>query len=380
MKKIIPALSILNVFVLSMCAPHVIPTEVNVHLNSVESFDIHDDSQRVLLEAEDPDELIASDIRYGRVSNSKPNFLRLTWTETNDTNLDADNYEVLISEDDSFTSPLRYIVNPKQIDIYNLKVNTKYYFRVGSIHYTSIFNSNVIDFTFSGTAPRNLFIEGVQNVRDLGGWTLDNGRVYKQGLIYRSAQFNYGGGLNTYESAPNQKGLDALLNDLRIVTDIDLRKTKAFNGDDEVNGITSSPLGRGVYYISAPMRFNNENIFTQDINKESIRLFFETLSDIRNYPMVFHCVRGTDRTGALAYVLGALVGMNKRQLMLDYLFSNLSNIGSPVYFNRISGEDFYVYGIDQSEGDTLSEKAKNYLINTCNVPASTIDAVINILS
>ena len=47
-----------------------------------------------------------------------------------------------------------------------------------------------------------------------------------------------------------------------------------------------------------------------------------------NYPIVFHCTYGRDRTGTLAFTLGALLGMKKKDLYKDYeitFFSKVSN-------------------------------------------------------
>ena len=380
-KKHLLLLSVISILALSSCKKIQMPSSADISVTRPsDGFIIHTDAQLALINSSDPNALVNSDIRYGRVSLSKPNGLHLSWGETNDINQEADKYEILFSEDEAFSNPVVYTTENKEIDIYNLKINTKYYYRVDSIHHTSRFSSSSYEYTVTDVAPRNIYVDGVENVRDLGGWTLANNKTYKQGLIYRTAQFNYGGGLNTYKSAPTEVGVNSLLNELKIKTEIDLRKTKAFNGEDEVNSITSSPLGESVNYVSCPMIYANTNIFTNAANKASIQAFFTTLSDINNYPVAFHCLRGTDRTGALAYMLGALVGMSQKDLELDYLFSDMANIGSPVTLATISGDDFYVKGINDSEGDSLSEKAKNYLMSTCEVSEATINTVISILS
>ena len=220
----------------------------------------------------------------------------------------------------------------------------------------------------------------MENVRDLGGWYIGENKTFKQGMIYRTAQFNYGGQLNSYVSKPSKEGKNTLLKELKIKTDIDLRRTIAFDDYDEVNGIKSSPLGKSVKYVSCPMVYGNSNIFTRNSNVNSIKLFFNTLANPNNYPVAFHCMRGTDRTGALAYVIGALVGMSEDDLMLDYLFSDLANIGNPVKASTINGSEFFVQGIANSEGSSLSEKTKNYLVNTVGVEVSTLNTIIDILA
>lgn len=379
--KVYLSISTLFFLTLTSCnAP--VPKEVNIHCDDISSsFDIHTTEQRDLLDSDDPSTLINGNTAfYGKNSNSVPLPIPLSWQEENDINKPASNYVVKISENQDMSNYISYTTKESNLDVYNLKINTRYYYSVTADHHKHYFESAVKSFSIGEKAPRNLYVEGVENCRDLGGWDIGEGKTYKQGLIYRTAQFNYGGGLNTYESEPTKEGKATLLNELKIKTDIDLRKTVSFNGDDEVNGITSSPLGKNVNYVSCPMVYGNENIFTQEQNKPSIKLFFETLADSSNYPIAFHCLRGTDRTGALAYVLGALVGMSEEDLIMDYLFSNLANIGKPVLASTISGEDFYVQGIANSDGSTYSEKAQNYLINNVGVSAQTLNSIVSILT
>ena len=359
-----------------------IPKEVKIiHDELSTNLTIHSEEQKEVLEAEDPAYLIDNNTAtYGRTSNSKPLPITISWNEENDINKAASFYLVKISELEDMSNPITYTSKENIFDIYNLKINTRYYYSISANHHGHYFDSNVKSFIINEKAPRNLFVDGVENCRDLGGWNIGEGKIYKQGLIYRTAQFNYGGGLNSFVSEPSKEGQSTLLDVLKIKTDIDLRKTASFNGGDEVNGISSSPLGKNVNYVSCPIVYGNANIFTQDENKPSIKLFFETLANENNYPIAFHCVRGTDRTGALAYVLSALVGMNEEDLMLDYLFSDLANIGNPVKASTINGEGFYIQGIANSDGASYAEKAKNYLINNVGVSSQTLDTIVSILT
>ena len=357
------------------------PKQVTISVDNIPSaISIHSEAQKLVLDSENPADHIEDNLgKYGKNSNSKPLPITLSWQEENDINEAASKYEIKLSEKEDFSNPSHYVVTDNSLDIYNLKINTRYYYSITSYHGKKAFESETKNFIINDSAPRNLFIDGVENCRDLGGWNIGEGKTYKQGLIYRTAQFNYGGDANTFESEPTEQG-KAALKELGIKTDIDLRKTVSFAGEDEVNGITSSPLGDDVKYISCPMFYGNQNIFTQSENVPSLLLFFETLADESNYPIVFHCLRGTDRTGALAYVLGALVGMSEEDLLLDYLFSDLAKIGNPVIASKLLSDDFYAKGIANSEGTSLQEKAKNYLVNTIGVTANTLDTIVGILS
>lgn len=359
---------------------HPIPDVVNLDVKPISlTASIHSEVQYNFLHNDGIAEYIEnnSDL-FGKDSKSKPIPITFSWEENNSLDQPATNYRLTISESSDLSNPLVYTTTVNSIDIYNLKILTKYYYQISSNHFGTYFNSEISDFSIGDDAPRNIYVDGVENCRDLGGWNIGNERIYKQGMIYRTAQFNYGGLVNKYECAPTQKGKDTLINELKIKTDIDLRRNIAFDDYDEVNGITSSPLG--VKYVAAPMIYGNSNIFTRAKNIPSIQLFFNTLADASNYPIAFHCMRGTDRTGALAYVLGALVGMNEKDLMLDYLFSDLANIGNPVKASIINADDFFIKGIANSEGSTLSEKTMNYLYTTCNIARSTLESIIDILT
>ena len=379
----------LSVTLFSCQKPALVPNEVTITNDELAaSLTIHTEKQKELLNSDDPASLIHDNLsQYGNASNSKPSPISFSWSEKNDLDQKADSYKLTFSESNDLSNPIVLTSNATSLDVYNLKVNTKYYYRVSSIHSSKTFDGSIKEFTINDDTPRNIYIDGVENVRDLGGWNIGTNKVFKQGLIYRSAQFNNVSG-SSFNSAVTSIGLKTTKEELKIKTDIDLRLTSDFDvvsGKDETGGITSSPLGRDVNYVAAPMynavpsSYKNKNIFTYSYNKPSLKTAFEALAVPTNYPVIFHCIRGTDRTGALAYVLGALVGMDKDDLILDYLFSDLANIGSPIEASTITGEYQYVSEIDNCSGDTLSEKARNYLKTNVELADSTIDSIIDIL-
>ena len=56
-----------------------------------------------------------------------------------------------------------------------------------------------------------------------------------------------------------------------------------------------------------------------------------------------------------------MVGVNEEDLWRDYLFSNFGNIGGSRDKSFIA--DGYVKAIKETKGDTLQEKATNFLLN-----------------
>ena len=175
-----------------------IPGFVDLTVESIPmSVSIHSQEQYEFIHNENIAEYIEVNAdSFGDESNSKPVPITFSWDETNDIEQPATNYRLTISEKSDLSNPLVYTTTEKSIDIYNLKINTKYYYQVSSNHHGVLFNSDIDNFTIGDDNPRNIFIEGVENVRDLGGWDIGNEKIFKQGMIYRTAQFNYGGIVN----------------------------------------------------------------------------------------------------------------------------------------------------------------------------------------
>ena len=357
------------------------PKEVNFSFTKLESMiSIHTEKQSEYINSENPDEYVANHLsELANFSNSAPKGVELSWVSESNNKVEPLNYTVSIKEKE--TNEVYKIETDKSpLTVYNFKLGFSYAWNVSANYKKTSFTSEENEFTVSDEEPiRNLFVEGLENCRDLGGWKLSTGKTYKQGMIYRTCEFN--SKTNRPFASLTENGKNVLLNQLKIKSEIDLRKTLENNNDDEVVGITSSPLGDNINYVSCPMVFSNSNIFTRSENKQSIKLFFDTLADENNYPIAFHCVRGTDRTGGLAYVLGALLGMDEVDLMRDYLFSNFANIQSnPIRSGNIDRNSFYIVGMSKCEGDTPTERARNYLKENAEVSDETLDKIISILS
>lgn len=166
--------------------------------------------------------------------------------------------------------------------VYNLKSATTYYWTVSAGDVVS----DMGIFSTADCQPRNIYCDGVTNMRDLGGWKTEDGRRVKQGLLYRSGQWEKPGA----SLVITDKGV-ATLQELGIVTEIDLR-------NEAVGKVTKSAIE------------------------------IEILADENNYPIVFHCAIGTDRTGYVAFLINTLLGVEKEALYRDYLFSNFGNLGA----------------------------------------------------
>lgn len=369
-------LSLLGVATLSFASCDADPKSVTFQIDNIENAEIHSEHQAGYL-ADSNYENIGKYSAFAELEGySAPTPIRLTWKVTK-----AKSYVVKVSEKEDMSDAVSYEVKDKYLDFYNAKVNSRYYFTVTANYKSNSFESDVATFTTKDTTLRNIYVDGVDNVRDIGGYKLANNKVFKQGLIYRSGQLNQSK-VTDMQVLASEDGLKTLREQLKIKTDIDLRKNVDEDGEIENSGLNESPIGKDVTYCSLPMYYEGQNMLEHsdatkcETNLNSVREFFDVLSDSSSYPVVFHCVQGKDRTGMLTYLLGALLGESELDLYRDYLFTNFStSVGSPCKSTDISHR--YGLTISKVEGDTLADKTYKYLNETLEIPSATLDAVIN---
>ena len=258
-------------------------------------------------------------------------------------------------------------------------------------------------------APRILDWPGVKNVRDIGGRIGLDGRRVKQGLVFRS------GGLNnnaeypyyTYEEildlhkqgklatagvgisrgkgaeyeqtlrkgkkldkgflrlikAPPEKPGEPKLDEAgrRFILDTyGIRSDLDFRGDWECFGMTGSPLGDDVAWYHYMWIGGYGNVVKPDGRASAARAFSLFLEP-KNYPIDFHCIGGTDRTGAFAYLLNGLLGVEEEELIRDY---EMSFIGSAGVDKRHYGWLMnLVDAVRSLPGETIAEKLKGYFVS-----------------
>lgn len=309
----------------------------------------------------------------GTAELSRPVPVVLSWTATpeNENGPTVEKYVVELSATSDFSNARSFETTENSFDIYNLYLSSLYYWRVSAILSDGqTVTSEAKAFATSDTAPRNLYVDGITNVRDLGGWKTIDGKRVKQGMIYRSGRLNESSS-NKLVVEITKQGIATLHDDLGIKTQIDLRRVD----NNEVGSIKVSPLGKDVNYISVPMEWNVGNILTDNIDQ--VKKVFAILADESNYPIIYHCNIGTDRTGMFAFIINALTGVTLDDLYRDYLFSNFGLINGTRSASSVRSS--YLRTISSYDGDTLKEKTRNCLIDL-GIPSSDIDAVIRIMT
>ncbi len=321
---------------------------------------------------------------------SKPNPVVLSWEgEASDT------YYVELATDESFEELVRvWITDETSVEIYNLFIRTKYYWRVAPTQ-ADIADAKPYNFTTSSAGPRNIYIDGVTNVRDLGGYVLADGSgEIRQGLIYRGGRLNL---TNNDDDKPlfqadpdyflltiTEKGLDTMVNELHIKTELDVRVPGEVN---ETGNMTADKIPE-LIYVNIPMEYQGgertDNNMTRLDNPARLKEIFELFADEDNYPIYFHCNIGTDRTGCIGYLLGAYLGMSEEDLYINYVFSNFGSIsggamGAGRSSSSITGSTGYGATVKSYPGDTLSEQAANALMDICGISQETLEKIREIL-
>ena len=305
---------------------------------------------------------------------SVPNEFRWSYDE------ELKNVKLEFALDEKFTIPAQELIlsvdaAAQTAQVCNFQVGKTVYWRVtGETSGGKKVTSPVGSFQTEDLPPRQITLPGVDNVRDVGGWKTVDGRRMRQGLIFRSAGLNLDSPDWTWdeskridpkksrigETVIKKEGIDYFVNKIGIKTELDLR------WDGEVATMSESPMGKAVKWIHISS-YDYGRLFAEE-GMKAVREDFKLFADKKNYPIVFHCIAGADRTGTLAYILCGLVGITEDNLRKDW---------------EVTARDYFSYdlydkigpGFDKcgEPGDPLSVKIQKFLLSI-GVTQEEIDA------
>lgn len=139
---------------------------------------------------------------------------------------------------------------------------------------------------------------------------------------------------------------------LGIRTDLDLRV------DFEVWGMDGSPLGPAVRWVRVPTL--SYAGFGRPNGIERFKRDFALFLDRQNYPVIFHCIGGADRTGSLAFVLNALLGVDEDELEKDWELTAFNTV-NPL-FRHCDRYDKLLQVFAAYEGRTINERVLNWAL------------------
>ena len=255
--------------------------------------------------------------------------------------------------------------------IYNLLPNKTYYYKVTHVMADgSLVEAKSGSFTTSSEAWRLLYIDGTQNVRDLGGWTGLNGKKVKYGKIIRGAALNDS---SLPELLLTGKGRRSL-GELAIQAELNLGTT------DTETSIASNCVYKKIGYTNYAIAFTGETYRAQF--KEVLEWIVEQLTVSK--PIYMHCQGGCDRTGTLSFQLLGLLGVSESDLAKEYELSSFSSIGFGRLRTTTKAVNTYDYvgmveALKAYSGDTITEKFYNFATTGCSVSADTITNFRNLM-
>ena len=149
--------------------------------------------------------------------------------------------------------------------------------------------------TVEQTSPYPLGV----NTRDLGGWVCDGGKV-KYGMLVRGGE-------------PNEVDKDLMVGQVGIRTELQLLpKNEARH--------TYSAWGIDFYANPTESSYVNYSLSNKSLWKFYLQVVFDSVS--HDKPVYFHCGIGADRTGTIAIMLEALLGMSQSDIDKDYELTN----------------------------------------------------------
>lgn len=238
------------------------------------------------------------------------------------------------------------------LELFNLYKATVYYLRVTAYDANGkVLAQEKGQLETTDVGPRFMKVDGIYNVRDLGGYITQDGKRTVQGILYR------GGSLTPADIFPHNltdAGKAYMSDVMGIKTEIDFRSIA------EAGGHVVSPIpGANLVYITIGGYADAFGGYAQGYKE-----FFSALAVKENYPIYMHCTGGADRTGTASFLLNALLGVSELECVQDYELTTFSIYNAR---NTKRGEYAKYYQgfrekLDTYAGDTLQEKVETYLL------------------
>ena len=269
--------------------------------------------------------------------------------------LSVEGYTVEVSENSDF-SDARVIGLTglyRSTEVNYLKTDTAYFYRITAA--LSDGGATAVTGSFrTADTPRILSIDGLSNVRDIGGWKTEGGSELRQGSIIRGSEAVY----RSDESEARAESM-ALLG---FRTELDLR---------EGEGSAAEVFETDIQHLHCEAPLLSECYSAEGM--EAVRAVISVLSDEENYPIYVHCTDGVERTGTVCCLLEAFLGMEREDIVMEYALS------SPYEAEALEAEAAALLdGLNAYEGTTLSQRAESYLL-ACGLTDPQLQSIRDIL-
>jgi protein tyrosine/serine phosphatase len=201
--------------------------------------------------------------------------------------------------------------------------------------------------------PRVIPFDGILNFRDLGGYRTLDGRSTRWARLYRSDV--------AHELSPTDM---ALLQSLGIATVVDLRSPSevertrsALREEPTIRFVNASVLSNDGLNERRDEETLDEQYLARrylhylEVGTGAFTRAFDEMSLAKNYPLVFNCFLGKDRTGVLAALLLSCLGVERNSVINDYA---LTATRVPLIVERLRRDPVYRDTIERTHSNVLS--------------------------
>lgn len=273
-------------------------------------------------------------------------------------------FTIAVSKNADMSNAIEKLAKGNEFDFFNLETGVKYYWQI----ICGNDRSKVNTFYVLLTTPRTLYIDGVANVRDLGGYKTKSGRRVKEGMLYRGGCFE---DLVDKSRELTPLGLAELCS-IGLKTDVDIRA----EAEQEKQVTWELTKNAGFDRIGITLG-EYDKIFTREHLKESQAEFIRLLADETKYPIYYHCWAGADRTGSFAFIIGAILGVEEQSLIDDYEFTSLSPQGA----RNSKGDGWvnFINCLNEYKGDNIYEKVESFVTEYLGVEEDVLNKIREIL-
>lgn len=219
-----------------------------------------------------------------------------------------------------------------------------------------------------GRTVRWIDVDGVRNVRDIGGWTgLRVGRVFR-GTELGDVTEKDG---NSHGYDLTEAGLKTMRETMGIKSDFDLR---AVSSSSRGKWVKESALGKDIRLLDHPIG-SYMDMFTYK-GEPSYGAALREFARPEIYPVYIHCAGGADRTGTLCFLLETLCGVPLADARAEYELTSFSPVGLRTS-SREAVQPFatMVRTLTTYPGGTFQEKVAYWAENVARLTPAEIAAI-----
>lgn len=188
----------------------------------------------------------------------------------------------------------------------------------------------------AANSARVIELQGINNVRDLGGISVENNRIVTRGLIYRGSAL----------ADTTERDCDVLFGELGITRVIDLRCGWEVDAspDVEVPGVESLHIpfydlekvgieytepAAGTKTVGRDVACEPSRFYRSLSNPLTVRQMREGLHAALDHAasgqaVYVHCSGGKDRAGIMALLILTVLGASDEDILDDYLLTNVA--------------------------------------------------------